>query len=178
MARVGEEFPLLCPAGGGDIRLAPSVKNRHSGAFRGLGMPATASPARTRQRPARARSRLTDRKTVAEVPLTGLSSRRLAECGSSDHLVELGGEVRAWGSRADGGKWRVRLRHGDATSLQGAVIELSAGGAVATATARRGRSPIDSRTGRVVQAIRGSATVCRPSCADAWAVATLILGSP
>jgi thiamine biosynthesis lipoprotein len=106
--------------------------------------------------------------------------RRLAECGSSDHLVELGGEVRAWGSRADGGKWRVRLRNGDATSLEGGVIELSAGEAVATATARPGRSPIDPRTGRVVQTTRGSATVRRPTCAeaDAWAVATLILGRP
>jgi thiamine biosynthesis lipoprotein len=106
--------------------------------------------------------------------------RRLAECGSSDHLVELGGEVRAWGSRADGGKWRVRLRHGDATSPEGNVIELSAGEAVATATARPGQSPIDPRTGRVVQTTRGSATVRRPTCAeaDAWAVATLILGLP
>ena len=106
--------------------------------------------------------------------------RRLAECGSSDHLVELGGEVRAWGTRADGGKWRVWVRHGDATSPQGGVIELSAGEAVATATARPGRSPIDPRTGRVVQTTRGSATVRRPSCAeaDAWAVATLVLGPP
>jgi len=103
--------------------------------------------------------------------------RRLAKLGSSDHLVELGGEVRAWGSRADGEKWRVRLRHGDATSLEGDVIELSAGEAVATSTARPGRSPIDPRTGRVVQATRGSATVRRPSCAeaDAWAVAALVL---
>jgi thiamine biosynthesis lipoprotein len=106
--------------------------------------------------------------------------RRLAECGSSDHLVELGGEVRAWGSRADGGKWRVRLRHGDATSPEGDVIELSAGEAVATATSRPGRSPIDPRTGRLVQPTSRSATVRRPSCAeaDAWAVATLILGRP
>jgi len=37
-------------------------------------MPATTCPARTCQRTARARSRLTDRETVAEVPLTVLSS--------------------------------------------------------------------------------------------------------
>jgi len=36
-------------------------------------MPATAGPARTCQRTARARSRLTDRETVAEAPLTVLS---------------------------------------------------------------------------------------------------------
>jgi hypothetical protein len=60
---------------------------------------------------------------------------------------------------------------------EGDVIELSASDALATATARPGRSPSDPRTGRVVQATRGSATVRRPSCAepDAWAVAALVL---
>jgi len=101
----------------------------------------------------------------------------LAACGSTDHLVELGGEVRAWGRRADGEKWRVRLRPGDPRNPPGAVIDLDDGEAVATSTARPGRSPLDPRTGRVVEATRGSATVRRSSCAeaDAWAVATLVL---
>ena len=105
---------------------------------------------------------------------------RLAECGSRDHLVELGGEIRAWGGRADGGKWRVWLRGGDPRGSREDVIELSAGEAVATSTARPGRSPIDPRTGMVVRAARGSATVRGSSCAeaDAWAVAALVLGLP
>jgi hypothetical protein len=157
LARVGEEFPLLCPACGGDVRLisfitepgpirkilthlgeplepppvspargpptawgelvqvhddrdvlqsspdelpaidihslggrrrqpavarmrrrsAPSVKKDHSGGYRGVGIPATTGPAPTCRRPARARSRLTDRERVAEVPLTGLTFARV-----------------------------------------------------------------------------------------------------
>jgi hypothetical protein len=57
-------------------RSAPSVKKDHSGGYRGVGIPATTGPAPTCRRPARARSRLTDRERVAEVPLTGLSFGR------------------------------------------------------------------------------------------------------
>jgi thiamine biosynthesis lipoprotein len=105
---------------------------------------------------------------------------RLTALGSTDHLVELGGEVRAWGLRPDGGKWRVRLRHGAASGPERHVIELAAGEAVATSTARPGRSPVDPRTGRVVAGALGSATVRGSSCAmaDAWAVAALVLDLP
>lgn len=106
--------------------------------------------------------------------------RRLADIGSTDHLVELGGEVRAWGRRADGGKWRVRVRPGGAPRPDDDVIELTPGEAAATSTVRPGQSPVDPRTGQVVQARSGSVTVHRPSCAeaDAWAVASLVLGLP
>jgi thiamine biosynthesis lipoprotein len=106
--------------------------------------------------------------------------RRLVDLGSSHHLVELGGEVRAWGCRADGGRWRVRLQTGDPASPPGHVIELAAGEAMATSTARPGRSPIDPRTGRVVRASSRSATVRASSCAeaDARAVAALVRGHP
>jgi FAD:protein FMN transferase len=102
---------------------------------------------------------------------------RLVAIGSTDHLVELGGEVRAWGRRGAGGKWRVRLRSADAKTPPGEVIELAAGEAVATSTVRPGRSPLDPRTGRVVESRRGAATVRGASCAeaDARAVATLVL---
>ena len=50
------------------------MKTDASGAFRGLGIHPTTGPARTRQRPAWAHMQLTDRTTVAKVPLTGLSS--------------------------------------------------------------------------------------------------------
>jgi hypothetical protein len=135
MARVGEEFPLECPACGGDIRLIAFItepgpihataagrsrltSNRSFESWRRPGwlrprkaepppispargpptewgelvqvhddrdvfegqideLPATTGPARTRQRPDQAPPRLTDRSTVAKVPLTGLSSDRL-----------------------------------------------------------------------------------------------------
>ena len=62
----------LMPGSGEGLRRAR--KTDHSEGYRGLEIHATTSPARNRQRPARARSRLTDRTTVAKVPLTGLSS--------------------------------------------------------------------------------------------------------
>lgn len=96
---------------------------------------------------------------------------RLTELGSTDHLVELGGEVRAWGRRPDGGAWRVRVG-------AGLPVLLGHGVAVATSTARPGRSPIDPRTGRVVECRAPTVTVRSVSCteADAWAVAALVLG--
>jgi len=97
---------------------------------------------------------------------------RLQELGSSSHLVELGGEVRAWGERVAGEPWRVVLRH------TGESIRLAAGEALATSTARAGRSPIDPRTGRVVAPAVPVATVRAATCAeaDAWAVAVFVLG--
>ena len=101
---------------------------------------------------------------------------RLVELGSTAHLVELGGEVRAWGRRPDGHPWRVRLRGSGAAA--GGAIELADGAAVATSTVRPGRSPVDPRSGRLVAGPPAAATVRAGSCAvaDAWAVAALVLG--
>jgi thiamine biosynthesis lipoprotein len=98
---------------------------------------------------------------------------RLGELGSTGHLVELGGEVRAWGRRPDGTAWRVALGAG------GRVIDLADGTAIATSSAKPGRSPIDPRTGRVVTDA-STATARSSSCAvaDAWAVAAVVLGIP
>lgn len=103
---------------------------------------------------------------------------RLARLGSADHLVELGGEVRAWGRRADGLNWRVRLRRDAAAGRQDVVIELADREAIATSSVKPGRSPVDPRTGRVVAATLGLATVRASSCAvaDACAVAAVVLG--
>jgi FAD:protein FMN transferase len=96
---------------------------------------------------------------------------QLRVLGSTDHLVELGGEVRAWGTRVDGSAWRVAVR-GSKT-----VLDLADGEALATSTARPGRSPVDPRTGRAVEAHAPSVTVRAGTCAeaDARAVAKLIL---
>ena len=103
----------------------------------------------------------------------------LVALGSTDHLVELGGEVRAWGAHPDGRPWRVRLRPVP-TGAASATIELAAGTALATATARPGRSPLDPRTGRAVAGGPATVTVRAASCAvaDAWAVAALVRGLP
>jgi len=94
---------------------------------------------------------------------------RLQELGSSSHLVELGGEFRAWGERAAGEPWQVLLRH------TGEHVCLTAGEAMATSTARAGRSPINPRTGRVVAPAVSIATVRAATCAEADAHAVAIL---
>ena len=55
--------------------LRPARKTYDSEGCRGLAIPTTTGPAHAHQRQARARTRLTDRKTVAEAPFTRLSSR-------------------------------------------------------------------------------------------------------
>ena len=104
---------------------------------------------------------------------------RLVSLGSQAHLVELGGEVRAWGQPAADRPWRVRLRDSAAGRGQPQEIDLVDGMAVATSTCRPGRSPIDPRTGRPVASSSSgrTATVRATTCAtaDAWAVAAILL---
>lgn len=99
---------------------------------------------------------------------------RLAELGSASHLVELGGEVRAWGERAANEPWRVRLR---GTGDGDQQLELQAGTALATATSAAGRTIVDPRTGRTIAGPAKSRTVRADTCcrADAWAVAAVVL---
>lgn len=94
---------------------------------------------------------------------------RLVSLGSRGHLVSLGGEVRAWGRRQDGSAWRVAVG-------EGRSVTLADGEAIATSTSRRGRSPVDPRSGAVVDgpsSVRVRACTCAE--ADAWAVAALVL---
>jgi thiamine biosynthesis lipoprotein len=122
-----------------------------------------------------------------EIDLSGIApgytidciGERLLELGSAAHLVELGGEVRAWGQPSEDRPWRVWLRAAEAGDGKSREIDLADGAALATSTCRPSRSPIDPRRGRPV----GSSTSCRSatvraaSCAaaDAWAVAALVL---
>ncbi|MGI9178083.1 MAG: FAD:protein FMN transferase [Pirellulales bacterium] len=106
---------------------------------------------------------------------------RLVELGSEAHLVELGGEVRAWGTRTNGQPWRIRLRAGvDAAgrATTDRTIELAAGAAVATASVGEGRALVDPRTGWAIAGRPRSMTAIGDTCAaaDAWAVAALVLG--
>ena len=143
-------------------------------------------------RPATAEAGAALRKSRAgvEIDLSGIApgyavdciGERLLELGSPAHLVELGGEVRAWGQPAEDRPWRVRLRDVDAGHGQPQEIVLADGMAFATSTCRTGRSPIDPRTGRPVAATSSvrsgcTATVRAANCAtaDAWAVAAVVL---
>jgi thiamine biosynthesis lipoprotein len=96
---------------------------------------------------------------------------RLAALGSKSHLVELGGEVRAWGTRPDGGRWRLAMPH-----EPGTVLELEPGAAVAFSTVGAGRALVDPRTGRPARTPVGTVQAPAASCAvaDARAVARAV----
>jgi len=95
---------------------------------------------------------------------------RLAALGSAGHLVVLGGEARAWGTRPDGRPWRVAV-----PGLAGGSRPLPPGQAIAFSTAGTGRGPIDPRTGRPAGPA-GPVAARAESCAvaDARAVAAAL----
>lgn len=101
---------------------------------------------------------------------------RLIALGSAAHLVELGGEVRAWGRRDDGSPWRVVVRTSAAGEMQQQVIKLADGRAVAVAAASGSRPVIDPRSGLLCQnAPAPEPIIYADSCAEADALATAAL---
>lgn len=102
---------------------------------------------------------------------------RLAAIGSPGHLVELGGEARAWASAAGGRPWRVAVR-GQPGTAGTEVVEVGPGEAIAFATRRPGRSPVDPRTGSLPAEGEGTFVARAGSCAvaDALAVARAVTG--
>lgn len=102
--------------------------------------------------------------------------QRLIALGSAAHLVELGGEVRAWGLRDNGSPWRVVVRIAVAGGIQQQVIELPEGRAVAVAAASNDRPVIDPRTGRLGRnKPPADLIIYADSCAEADALATAAL---
>ena len=113
---------------------------------------------------------------------------RLEELGITHYLVEIGGEVRAHGERADGSAWAVGIER-PSTSLERRVSEVLRLRNQAAATSgdyrnyfeqdgQRYSHTIDPRTGRPVTHTLASVTVVAPDCmhADALATAFLVLG--
>ena len=143
-----------------------------------VGMPLVEMRPAAQDRPAAIRKRVDG----VELDLAGIGpgfavdriGERLVDVGSASHLVELGGEVRAWGTRGHGNPWRVRV---GASAEGGRVIELSAGKALATASIDAGRMIVDPRTGQGIAGPARSLTVVAETCgeADAWAVAAIVL---
>ena len=98
---------------------------------------------------------------------------QLVGLGSVNHLVELGGEVRAWGRRADGNPWRVAVQAAGTGGAHAKSIELADGRAVAVAAASIDRPVIDPRTGRIARNRRPSDPIIyADSCAEVDALAT------
>jgi thiamine biosynthesis lipoprotein ApbE len=96
----------------------------------------------------------------------------LLSLGSTAHLVELGGEVRAWGQPDPSTAWRVRLRLNDLQPQP--VISLQDGQAVAIAALQLGKLVVHPQTGRAVTLPHdfNPSVIFATTCAEADALAT------
>lgn len=100
----------------------------------------------------------------------------LTALGSDSHLVELGGEVRGWGTLVDGRPWQVGIASGPEGTAVSQQISLRSGEAVAVVEHVPTRPIIDPRTGQQ----RGSGPplnriIRATTCAEADALATASL---
>lgn len=122
--------------------------------------------------------------SVVEGYAAGEIDQLLAQQGSRDHLINIGGEIKARGLNPDGHPWQIGIQH-PAAPEPCSIIPLQ-DEAVATSGTYRQRSSdgkashiIDPRTGRPVSHRTESVTVIHgsPALADAYATALLVLGS-
>jgi thiamine biosynthesis lipoprotein len=108
----------------------------------------------------------------------------MRDAGAAGGLVDVGGDVRVFGTHAGDAAWDVQLRDPSGEGVAGA-LRIPAG-AVCTSgdyfrfveiEGRRFSHIVDPRTGRPAQGVR-SATVVAPNAltADAWATALSVLG--
>lgn len=108
-------------------------------------------------------------------------SAYLTSRGVSDHLVEIGGELRGQGIKPDGSPWWVAVE-GSNTVVALHYIAIATSADSQRFFESNGRvfsHTIDPRTGRPVRGDVASVTVLHRSCmyADAWATALLVLGA-
>ena len=97
---------------------------------------------------------------------------QLESLGSTAHLVELGGEVRAWGQPNPSENWQVALRSRKTKPPE--IISLHHGQALAVSTSLRGKRVINPLTGRsaVVSPYATPVVVYAQTCAEADGLAT------
>ncbi|MDP7163327.1 MAG: FAD:protein FMN transferase [Phycisphaerae bacterium] len=109
----------------------------------------------------------------------------MQKTGVTGGLVNVGGDVRCFGRRPDGGKWRIAVRSPFDPKTNFAVLELAEGSVCTSGNYQRffriGEERfnhiVDPRTGRPVDQAP-SVTVVAPTAtiADAWATALSVLG--
>ncbi len=111
----------------------------------------------------------------------------LADRGISDYMVEIGGEVRAVGTRPDGRPWRIGIERPETDVRRTQWVAPLADASLATSGDYRNYYEcdghhyshiLDPSTGRPVEHTAASVSVLADSCmkADAWATAMLVLG--
>ena len=120
------------------------------------------------------------------------AGRALERAGVASYLVEVGGELRARGRKADGSPWRVGVERPDAATAAAGVGDIGAsvrlvGMSIATSGDYRrfragaeGRQShhIDPATGRPVRGDLASVSIVAMDCmqADAWGTAFSVMG--
>jgi len=125
---------------------------------------------------------------IAKGHAVDLLGARLSDLGLRDHLVEIGGELRASGNRPDGRPWRVAVQGVGADAPPTGITIALRDQAVATSgdylryfdhDGQRYAHTIDPRDGRPVDSGIASVTVVHADClhADALATALTVMGA-
>ncbi|MCU0662883.1 MAG: FAD:protein FMN transferase [Myxococcota bacterium] len=125
-----------------------------------------------------------DLSAIAKGFAVDLVSRRLAEAGYGEHMVEVGGEIQARGRNLRKEPWRIAVQNPakDGPMKEDYVLSLEN---IAVATSgdyqnyyeldgKRLSHTINPRTGRPIDHALASITVVHESCADADAMATAL----
>lgn len=111
-------------------------------------------------------------------------SELLEKLGYADSMVEIGGEVRTRGAKADGLPWRIGVERPDAAGRQVyAAVNLDNAGMATSGDYRnffehegiRYSHTIDPFTGRPVQHSLAAVSIISTNCMDADALATAVL---
>jgi thiamine biosynthesis lipoprotein len=124
-----------------------------------------------------------DLSAVAKGFIVDRLAAELRAQGVDDYMVEVGGEIRAGGRRADGGLWRIAVEVPAAGGGVERVLELSDIGVATSGDYRnyferdgeRYSHTIDPRSGRPIRHRLASVTVLAPTAAEADALATALM---
>ena len=113
-------------------------------------------------------------------------SNYLMESGCVNHLVEIGGEIRAQGVNAKGNPWRLAIEKPDSPTGFQVVIDISSGGIASSGdyhnfyfiNGKRYSHTLDPRTLKPIEHYLASVTVIDPitARADALATAFMVMG--
>jgi thiamine biosynthesis lipoprotein len=127
-----------------------------------------------------------DPTAIAQGYAAELVADTLRALGLSSFMVDVGGELRADGTRRDGQAWRVGIERPDGTEGLAGTIDLIDEGIDTSGDYRNYFEEggvayahlIDPRTGQAVRARSSSVTVVHDdtAMADAWATALMVLG--
>jgi thiamine biosynthesis lipoprotein len=105
------------------------------------------------------------------------ASEQLSSAGSTNHLVNGGGDIQAVGGRAPGVPWQIGIAHPLTRGAFASVVWLSDGAVATSGMAERGAHVIDPFTGQPAIALASVTVVGRDLIrTDAYATAAIAMG--